>query len=101
MQQSAFFMQSLQMLTAASSGRSHSHRAHFLLSKDGPFINYIGYGKLDILIVRNTSFNRNSNRIDWLTTIYSVLYSFCRNKHGFLKLMEVVRPYLNLGSFYA
>ena len=101
MQQSAFFMQSLQMLTAASSGKSHSHRAHFLLVKDGPFINHIGYGKLDILIVRNTSFNRNSNRIDWVTTIYSVLYSFCRNKHGLSKLMEVVRPCLNLGSFYA
>ena len=81
------------MLTAASSGRSHSHRAHFLLFKDGPFINYIGYGKLDILIVRNTSFNRKFeyNR-DWLTTNYFVLYSFCLHKHGLLKLIEVVRP---------
>jgi hypothetical protein len=94
-------MQSLQMLTSASSGRSHSHRAHFLPFKDGAFINYIGYGKLDILLVRNNSFNRNSNIIDWLTTIYSVLYSFCRNKHGLLKLIEVVRPCLNFGSFNA
>ena len=99
MQQSAYFMQSLQMLTSASSGRSHSHRAHFFTFKDGPFINYIGYGKLDILIVRNNSFNRNSNIIDGLTTNCSVFHSFCRTTHGLLKLTEVVRPYLNLESF--